>query len=162
MYTDDDTPYSERLTARTQESDIYAFGSLYYEVSNMKCAERNPLVRIAQIHYDVIPFDGVGAVPFMRGVSRGERPPRLDYPPLSDDAWKLIHKCWAHDKRLRPGIRDVVKMMKWWWTKPPELSSPTPLLPHHLQPSIRAEKSTNYLARAYRSIRTNNKKGKRA
>ena len=35
VYTDDDTPYSENLTARTQESDIYAFGSLYYEVSNI-------------------------------------------------------------------------------------------------------------------------------
>ena len=32
----DDTDDVENSTARTQESDIYAFGCLYYEVSHVK------------------------------------------------------------------------------------------------------------------------------
>ena len=35
-YTKDDTDDSEDSTARTQESDIYSFGCLYYEVSYIK------------------------------------------------------------------------------------------------------------------------------
>jgi hypothetical protein len=35
-YTDDNTDDSENSTARTQESDVYAFGCLYYEVSYIK------------------------------------------------------------------------------------------------------------------------------
>ena len=66
-------------------------------------------------------------MPIIRAVSRGERPPRLDSPPISDDAWKLMHQCWAPDKRYRPGIRDVVKIMK-SWKRPPSLTS-TPTFP---------------------------------
>ena len=35
-YIDDDTDDIENSTARTQESDVYAFGCLYYEVSYIK------------------------------------------------------------------------------------------------------------------------------
>ena len=59
----------------------------------------------------------------VRAVSKGERPPRLDDPPLSDNAWGLIHQCWAHDKWKRPGIRDVVETMK-SWRYPPKISTP--------------------------------------
>ena len=54
----------------------------------------------------------------MRTVTRGERPPRLNNPPLSDDAWKLMYQCWAHDKRLRPGITEVVETIE-SWKRPP-------------------------------------------
>ena len=70
--------------------------------------------QIAQIHYGAIPFDGLGAMQIIKAVIQGERPPRLDNPPLHDDAWNLMHQCWAQSKRLRPGIRDVVKTMKSW------------------------------------------------
>ena len=63
----------------------------------------------------------------VRAVCKRERPPRLDDPPLSDDAWRLIHQCWAHEKWKRPGIRDVVKIMK-SWRFPPGIS-PTATLP---------------------------------
>ena len=59
-------------------------------------------------------------------ICQRERPPRLDDPPLSDDAWRLIHQCWAHEKWKRPGIRDVVKIMK-SWRFPPEMT-PTAIL----------------------------------
>lgn len=65
-------------------------------------------------------------MPIIRAVTRGERPPRLDNPPLNDDTWKLMHLCWAHDKRLRPGIRDVVETIESWERLPAVLSSPKP------------------------------------
>ena len=80
--------------------------------------------RIAQIHYGAVPFEGLAALPIIKAITRGERPPQLDNPPLNDGAWDLMHRCWAHDKRLRPGIRDVVKIMK-SWKRPSALSTST-------------------------------------
>ena len=47
----------------------------------------------------------------MRLVSRGERPPRLDKPRLSDWAWELIQSCWAQDALKRPAMKNVVESM---------------------------------------------------
>lgn len=44
-------------------------------------------------------------------VSQGERPRRLDEPPLSDWAWKLIQSCWAQGASERPEMKDVAEMM---------------------------------------------------
>ncbi|KAF8325732.1 kinase-like domain-containing protein [Amanita rubescens] len=81
-------------SARTQMSDIYAFGGLYYE-----------------IHYDNIPFAGRQGLQIMAFVSQGIRPPRLDDPHLKDEAWELIKWCWARMPSERPAIKDVAEMM---------------------------------------------------
>ena len=47
----------------------------------------------------------------MKLVSRGKRPPRLDKPPLSDKAWKLIKRCWVKEAVRRPAMEDVVEKM---------------------------------------------------
>jgi hypothetical protein len=44
-------------------------------------------------------------------VVQGERSPRLDEPPLSDYAWKLIQSCWDHEASERPAMKDVVDRM---------------------------------------------------
>ena len=44
-------------------------------------------------------------------VSRGKRPPRLDEPPLSDWAWKLIESCWVNETWSRPAMKDIVERM---------------------------------------------------
>ena len=44
-------------------------------------------------------------------VSRGERPRRLDEPPLSEWAWKLIQSCWIQEASKRPEMKDVVERM---------------------------------------------------
>ncbi|KAF8734663.1 hypothetical protein AX14_003174 [Amanita brunnescens Koide BX004] len=86
-----------QLTARTQKSDVYAFGCLYYE-----------------IQFDTIPFQGTNEFQIMRLISRGKRPPRLEKPPLSDRAWKLIKRCWAKEAVRRPAMEDIVeKIMAW-------------------------------------------------
>ncbi|KAF8345093.1 kinase-like domain-containing protein [Amanita rubescens] len=96
---EDDTEDDDQSMARTQLSDIYAFGCLYYE-----------------IHYDVVPFAGLKEMQIIKVVCRGERPPRLEVPSLSDRAWKLMQECWAKEKTTRPGIEDVVKRMVVWET----------------------------------------------
>jgi hypothetical protein len=44
-------------------------------------------------------------------VSRGQRPPRQDEPPLSDGAWELIQQCWVMEPLKRPRMKDVAKQM---------------------------------------------------
>jgi serine/threonine protein kinase len=104
-----------QLTARTQKSDVYAFGCLYYEES-----PRFPVVRLdaerktVQIHFDTIPLQDMNEIQIVRLISRGKRPPRLDKPPLSDKAWKLIKRCWAKEAARRPPMEDIMEKMMTW------------------------------------------------
>jgi hypothetical protein len=49
---------------------------------------------------------------------KGSRAPRLEVPPLSDEAWELIEHCWQEDKMKRPPIKDVVEKMMAWRNEP--------------------------------------------
>ncbi|KAF8339497.1 kinase-like domain-containing protein, partial [Amanita rubescens] len=93
-FSEDDNPSDDDVPIRTQMSDIYAFGCLYYE-----------------IHYDSIPFSGKQDIQIMTLVSRGALPPRLDEPPLSDLTWNMIQRCWERKASKRPRIKDVTKSM---------------------------------------------------
>ena len=44
-------------------------------------------------------------------VSRGNRPPRQDEPPLSDGAWELIEWCWVTEPPKRPRMKDIAEQM---------------------------------------------------
>ncbi|KAF8338652.1 kinase-like domain-containing protein [Amanita rubescens] len=90
----DDT--SDDIPSKTQMSDVYAFGCLYYE-----------------IHYDTVPFAGRHALQIMRILTRGILPPRLDEPPLSDGAWDMIQRCWTRKPSKRPRMKDVVESLMW-------------------------------------------------
>ncbi|KAF8326171.1 kinase-like domain-containing protein [Amanita rubescens] len=90
----DDSDPSAEDPLRTQMSDVYAFGCIYYE-----------------IHYDRIPFAGRQEIQIVTLVSRGKRPPRQNEPPLSDEAWKLIKQCWATEPLKRPTMKDVTEQM---------------------------------------------------
>ena len=50
-------------------------------------------------------------VRIMQLVVQGERPRRLDEPPLSDWAWNLIQSCWDQEASKRPRMKDVVERM---------------------------------------------------
>ncbi|KAF8339465.1 kinase-like domain-containing protein [Amanita rubescens] len=86
---DDD---SDDVPPRTQMSDVYAFGCLYYE-----------------IHYDNIPFAGKQELQIMALVFRDKRPPRLDEPSFSDEAWSVIQRCWVREASKRPSMTDIVE-----------------------------------------------------
>ncbi|KAF8339436.1 kinase-like domain-containing protein [Amanita rubescens] len=82
--------------ARTQMSDVYAFGCLYYE-----------------IHYGAVPFASKNEVQIWNLVTRGVLPPRLDEPPLSDGAWDIIQRCLTREPSKRPRMKDVVESLMW-------------------------------------------------
>lgn len=53
-------------------------------------------------------------IQIVKRVSQGERPPRLNKPPLSDEAWKLIHRCWVKEVSKRPMMKDIANRMRAW------------------------------------------------
>lgn len=79
-----------------------------------------PLVRsdterkTVQIQFDTIPFQGVNVIQIAKLVSRGKRPPRLDKPPLSDEAWELIKRCWVKEAERRSAMEDITGKMVTW------------------------------------------------
>ncbi|KAF8730341.1 hypothetical protein AX14_005640 [Amanita brunnescens Koide BX004] len=79
---------------RTQKSDVYAFGCLYYE-----------------IHHDAMPFAGKTEMIIVKHHAQGLHPRRLQEPPLSDEAWELIRSCWTRKPSDRPGIEEVTEKM---------------------------------------------------
>ncbi|KAF8339435.1 kinase-like domain-containing protein [Amanita rubescens] len=81
-------------SARTQMSDVYAFGCLYYE-----------------IYYDSIPFAGRPEGQVIAFVIQNKRPPRQDEPPLSDGAWEVIQQCWVREPWKRPRMNDVIESL---------------------------------------------------
>ena len=44
-------------------------------------------------------------------------------PPLEDEAWNLIERCWDHDPIKRPSIDDVVDIMNSWRRKSSDCES---------------------------------------
>jgi hypothetical protein len=67
-----------------------------------------------QVQFDTIPFQGMNEIQIVKLVSRGKRPPRIDKPPLSDKAWKLIKRCWAKEAARRPAMEDIMERMMTW------------------------------------------------
>ncbi|KAF8332898.1 hypothetical protein F5887DRAFT_1162311 [Amanita rubescens] len=45
--------------------------------------------------------NGTNEIQIVKLVSRGKRLPRLEKPPLSDEEWKLIKRCWVKEAYIR-------------------------------------------------------------
>ncbi|KAM6503099.1 Protein kinase-like domain containing protein [Amanita muscaria] len=84
------------LLKRTKETDIYAFGCLYYE-----------------IHYGILPFSDLSEYyRIIRRVKMGTRPALHPHPRLDDHAARLINQCWDQNPFKRPRIEDVVDNLR--------------------------------------------------
>ena len=121
---EEDTSESDddgQLTTRTQKSDVYAFGCLYYEVGNTGVLTWFPIWLCldiewidVQIQFGVVPFEGVPVLQLATDVLGGKRPRPMDKPPLGDKAWKLIKRCWASEVIRRPAMENILERMMAW------------------------------------------------
>ncbi|KAF8325731.1 kinase-like domain-containing protein [Amanita rubescens] len=89
IFEDDDDP-SDDPPPRTEMSDVYAFGCLFYEIC-----------------YDSIPFAGKSDMQILTLIARGVLPPRPPEQPWHDEAWDLIQRCWVRDPFRRPTMEEV-------------------------------------------------------
>jgi len=80
---------------KTMETDVYAFGCLYYA-----------------IFFNSVPYEG--ELPYRIGwlVTTGERPPRLEIPKMPESLWKLINDCWEFHTSQRPPMNQIVETVK--------------------------------------------------
>ena len=104
--------YDEDGIRYTEKTDIYAFGCLYYEVRNPSVEPQSRYLCV-QIHFNSLPF-GSNTFYAVQQVKEGKRPPRKPNPPLGDEAWNLIGRCWDQDPGRRPTIDEVVEIMIFW------------------------------------------------
>ncbi|KAF8343515.1 kinase-like domain-containing protein [Amanita rubescens] len=75
---------------KTMETDIYAFGCLYYAT-----------------FFGSTPFHGKNEIQIFHLVAKGKRPDRLESPRMEDDTWHLIQRCWEPIPSKRSTIKDV-------------------------------------------------------
>ncbi|KAF8631112.1 hypothetical protein AX17_005157 [Amanita inopinata Kibby_2008] len=94
---DDDMDDHTETVLRTEKTDVFAFGSLYYE-----------------IHFGAAPFEGMSDMKIIGQVRNKKRASRLQSPPIGDEGWKLISRCWRPDPARRPTMEDVVEIMTAW------------------------------------------------
>ncbi|KAF8326237.1 kinase-like domain-containing protein, partial [Amanita rubescens] len=83
--------YEKHHTCKTTETDVYAFGSLYYAV-----------------FFDTVPFHGINDFQIVRLVMDGKRPDRLERPKMEENAWGLIQNCWETIPSKRPTMEEIV------------------------------------------------------
>ncbi|KAF8328317.1 kinase-like domain-containing protein [Amanita rubescens] len=83
-----------RHTGKTMETDVYAFGCLYYT-----------------IFFDIVPFHGKDILRITRSLISGDRPNRLQSPRMDDDTWNLIESCWKSRPSERPTMEEIMKRL---------------------------------------------------
>lgn len=86
------------------------------------------LIHKIQTYTGQTPFQGfktVGSKDFSEDIRGGQRPPRPNEPsrhqepmgpPMNDDLWSLVQRCWDGDKALRPdtvGIEQSLQGLKY-------------------------------------------------
>ena len=54
-----------------------------------------------------MPFAGKNEMQIWRSAISGVPPPRLYDPPISDDSWAVIQRCWAQEATTRPKMEEV-------------------------------------------------------
>ncbi|KAF8720159.1 hypothetical protein AX14_011259 [Amanita brunnescens Koide BX004] len=85
---------NEQHMVKTQKTDVYAFGCLYYT-----------------IFFDAVPFHGKTKLQALRLVIEGVLPDRLENPRMEDDTWNVIQNCWKRKPSSRPPMETIVAML---------------------------------------------------
>jgi len=79
---------------KTMETDVYAFGCLYYEIL-----------------FNTVPFHESNELQIMRLIINGERASRLQIPKMGDNTWHLIQSCWKSVPSKRPKMKEIVEVL---------------------------------------------------
>ena len=98
----------------TRETDIYAFGSVIYQVCehHRGCLSFNYVV---QVLTGDIPFPELRMAEISLNVVQGVRPPKPEKASdigFSDSLWRFVQSCWDGDLELRPKVGRVVSQLE--------------------------------------------------
>ena len=96
---------------KTMQSDVYAFGCLYYAVSPSTDPSAR-VTRLVQIFFNSVPYEGESVYRIGWLVTNGERPQRLANPKMQDSLWELINDCWEFHASERPPMTLIVERVK--------------------------------------------------
>lgn len=101
---------------RTRESDVYALGCTFFEVSMSKLLENGKLMGLYKIWTGQPPFyDNPKQGDLLQRLRRGDRPRREPVPnvlfwkTIPDWLWDIITRCWSQKPSARPTAASVVK-----------------------------------------------------
>ncbi|KAF8337721.1 kinase-like domain-containing protein [Amanita rubescens] len=81
-------------SVKTMETDVYAFGCLYYA-----------------IFFDAVPFREATGFQIVPLLMSGKRPDRLESPQMDDNTWNLIRSCWESIPSKRPKIEQIMESL---------------------------------------------------
>ena len=98
----------------TPEADIYAFGSVIYQVCEHD--RGYPLFfHIVQVLTGELPFSGHGLAEVALSVVHGARPTKPKNGSaigFSDSLWSFVERCWDGEIESRPKVAEVVGKLK--------------------------------------------------
>ena len=93
------------------ETDVYAFGCLYYAVSLLTDPSAS-VTRLVQIFFNAIPYAAEPPFLILTLVTSATHPPRLETPKMKESLWKLINDCWKFRASERPTMNRIVDAIK--------------------------------------------------
>jgi len=82
----------------SKEADIYALGMTVYQVLTNEW-----------------PFFPKRETEILTAVISGERPPKPEDAEgigMTEDLWNLLQECWNEDRRVRPGISEIMRTFR--------------------------------------------------
>jgi len=59
-----------------------------------------------------VPFHLHPSLAVTVAMMQGVRPPRPPHPAFTDELWVLMQCCWHQDPHLRPGISEVLGVLR--------------------------------------------------
>ena len=136
----------------SKEADVFSFAMVMIEVRYRWISIRRAFLNCRfvsmQVLTDAVPFGA--SKPSMAGLAimKGNRPLRPAHPMCSDKLWKIMQRCWAQESRPRPGVSEVLGVLRGLSRNPP--SHPSTLM-KFLKGKMRTIRSNSPVA-PYNSI----------
>ena len=95
-----------------QNTDVFAFGSLCYEVRVYIYTSFMVSKHYLQLLAGDPPFRDLSIKRTMQEITEGNRPPPVGWLSSHKDVWKLIEGCWNHTPSNRPSFHDIAECLQ--------------------------------------------------